>query len=101
VPADHRVGFHEDQDVRPAGPTLGECCPEESVPGVQSWPRPFPFEHDDLLSEGEDFQCGIASTAEEDPEGDKETEKGFEHEPPFLTRGNVASPKRLCEIANY
>src|SRR5882757_3517625 len=28
VPADHGSGFHEDLDVRPAGPTLAECRPE-------------------------------------------------------------------------
>jgi hypothetical protein len=35
------------------------------------------------LSEGEDFEGGVASTAKEDSEGDKETEEGFEHEAPF------------------
>jgi hypothetical protein len=83
VPGDYGIGFHDDQDVGPAGPTLAECCPEESVPGVQSGPRPFPFEHGYLLSEGEDFEGGVASTAQEDSEGEKETEEGFEHEAPF------------------
>jgi hypothetical protein len=35
---------------------LAECGPEESVPGVQFWPRPFPFQHGELLAEGEDFE---------------------------------------------
>jgi hypothetical protein len=83
VPADHSVGFHEDQDVRPAGPTLAECRPEESVTGVQLRPRPFPFQHGDLLSEGEDFEGGIASTAQEDSDGHKESEDDLEHEAPF------------------
>src|SRR5258708_7856825 len=61
VPADDGVGFDEDQDVRPAGPTLAECRPEESVQGVQCWPWPFPFQHGKLLSEGENFQGCIAS----------------------------------------
>ncbi len=74
------VGFHEDQDVRPAGPTLAECRPEESVQGVQFWPRPFPFEDGDLLSKSENLEGGIASTAEEDSDGDKEREDEFEHE---------------------
>ena len=72
VPADHGVGFHDHQDVRPAGPTLAECRPEKSVQGVQFWPRPFPFQHGDLLSEGEDFEGCSASTAKEDSDGDKE-----------------------------
>jgi len=83
VPADHGVGFHENQDVRPAGPTLAECRPEESVPGIQFWPRPIPFQHGDLLSEGKDFEGGIASTPEEDSDGSKEGEEDFGHEHTF------------------
>jgi hypothetical protein len=89
-PADHGVGFQEDQDVRPSGPTVAECRPEESVQGVQFWPRPFSFQHGDLLSEGEDFEGGIAWTAKENSDGDKESEDDFEHEAPFYKR-NVAS----------
>ena len=83
MPADHGCGFHEDQDVRPAGPTLTECRPEESVQGVQFWPWPFPFEHGDLLSEGEDFEGGIGSTAKEDSDGDKEREEVSSTKHPF------------------
>ena len=83
VPADHGVGFHGNQDVRPAGPTLAECRPEESVQGIQFWPRPFPFQHGDLLAEGEDFEGGIASTPEEDSDGSKEGEEDFGHEHTF------------------
>src|SRR6202161_4615274 len=72
VPADHGFGFHQDQDIRPAGPTLAECRPEQSVPAVQFWSRPFPFQHGDLLSEGEDFEGSIASTAKEDSDRHKE-----------------------------
>jgi hypothetical protein len=100
VPADHGVGFHQDQDVRPAGPTPPEYGPEESVPGVQSWPRSFPFEHGDLLPEGEDFEGSIASTAKEGSDGHKEREEDMEHEFILLTRRNVCSPSRRCEIAS-
>ena len=80
VPADHGVGFHQDQDVRPAGPTPPEYGPEESVAGVQSWPRSFPFEHGDQLSEGKNFEGGITSTAKEDSDRHKEREDDMEHE---------------------
>jgi hypothetical protein len=53
-------------------PKAAEGRREESVQRVQYWPRPFAFEHDDLLSEGEDFEGGIASTAEEDSDGGNE-----------------------------
>jgi hypothetical protein len=84
VPADHSAGLHENQDVGPAGPTLAESRPEESVHGVQFWTRPFPFQHGDLLSEGGDFQGGIASTAKEDAYGDKERKDDFEHDVTLL-----------------
>ncbi len=83
APADYGIGFHQDQDVRPSGPTLPKYRPEERVPGVQFWPRPFPFQHGDLLSEGEDFEGGIAPSAKEDSDGHKEREDGVEHEAPF------------------
>ena len=100
VPTDHGIGFHQDQDVGPAGPTLAECRPEESVPGIQFWPRPLPFKHGDLLAEGKDFEGGIASTAKEDSDGGKDREDDFEHGSTFLTRRKVASPDRRCEIAS-
>ena len=33
VPADHGLGLHDDEDVGPAGPTVAERRPEESVQG--------------------------------------------------------------------
>ena len=70
MPADHGIGFDENQNVGPAGPTLAKSRPEQPVQGVQ-WPRPFSFQHGYLLSEGEDFEGGIATTAKENPDGDK------------------------------
>jgi hypothetical protein len=35
------------------------------------------------LSEGKDFEGGIASTAKEDSDGDEERKDDFEHEAPF------------------
>ena len=72
MPADDGLGLHNDEDVGPAGPKAAEGRPEESVQGVQCWPRPFALEHSDLLSEGEDFEGGIASTAGEDSDGGNE-----------------------------
>jgi hypothetical protein len=68
-------------DVRPAGPPLAECGPEEPVQGVQFWPRRFRFST--ATWESKDFEGGIASTAKEDSDGDNEREDDFEHEAPF------------------
>jgi hypothetical protein len=86
VPADHGFGLHQNKDVRPAGPALPECRPEESIPAVQFGPRPFPFQHGYLLSEGEDFEGVIASTAKEDSDGHEKREDDLEHEFILLTR---------------
>jgi hypothetical protein len=101
--ADHSVGFHENQDFAPAGPTLAESRPEESVHGVQCWTQPFPFQHGDLLSEGEDFESGIATAAKEDAYGDKEREDDFEHDLTLLARRNVASRGRTekSQVADF
>jgi hypothetical protein len=42
---------------------MAQSGPEESVQRVECWPRPFSFEHGDLLSEGQNFESGITSTA--------------------------------------
>jgi len=59
---------------------LAECHPEESVPGVQSGPRAFPFEHGDLLPEGKDLEGRITSTAKEGSDSHKERKNDMEHE---------------------
>ena len=91
VPADHGLGLDDDQDVGPAGPKVAEGGPEESVQGVQYWPRPLAFEHGELLTEGEDFEGGIAPTAKEGRDAGNEREDGFGHELTFVTWRNVAS----------
>ena len=54
------------------GPKTPEGRPEKSVQAVQFWTWPFPLEHGDLLSECENLEGGIATTAEEDPDGNEE-----------------------------
>jgi hypothetical protein len=49
----------------------------------QFWSWPFPFQHGDLLSEGEDFEGGIASTANEGSDGDKEKRMIWSPNPSF------------------
>jgi hypothetical protein len=58
------------------------------------------LEHGDLLPEGEDFEGRITSTAKEDSDGHKERKDDMEHEFILLTRRNVGSPGRRCEIAS-
>ena len=72
MPADHSLGFYDDQDVSPARPTVAKRSPEESVQAVQFWPGPFPFEDSDLLSKSENLKGGITSIAKEGSDGDKE-----------------------------
>jgi hypothetical protein len=60
MPADDGLGLDDNEDVGPAGPAAAERRPEEPVQGVQCRLRPFSFEHGDLLSEGEDFESGVA-----------------------------------------
>jgi hypothetical protein len=61
-----RFRGHDDEDVGLAEPDAAEDGPEEPVQPIQTGAGPFPFENRDLLSEGEDFEGGVASTAKED-----------------------------------
>src|SRR5687768_6843618 len=49
VPANYGRRLHDDEDVGPARPTAAQGSPEESVERVQDRPRPFAFEHGDLV----------------------------------------------------
>jgi hypothetical protein len=91
VPADDGVGFHDDEDLAPAEPQDPKCRPEESIPRVQCWPRPFAFEDRDLLAEGEDLKGRVPSTAEEDTDHGREREDEFGHEITLVTCRNVVS----------
>ena len=72
VPADHGVGLHNNQDFSPAGPTMAKSGPKEPVHAIQFWPWSLSFEHGDLLSEGQNFEGGIPSTAEKRSDADNE-----------------------------
>ena len=89
MPADDGRGFDNDEDVGPARPTVAQGSPKDSVQPVQSWPRPFAFEHRDLLSEGQDFESSVTPTAKENSERRKECEDRVDHELNFLAWRNV------------
>jgi hypothetical protein len=58
MPADHSLGFDNEEDLGPAGPEAAESHPEQPVASVQGRPRSLAFEHGDLLS-----RTGIALIA--------------------------------------
>ena len=72
MPAEHGVGLEDDQDFSLAGPIMAKSGPEESVQGIQFWLWPFSFERGDLLSEFQNFEGGIPSTAEKHWDADND-----------------------------
>jgi hypothetical protein len=56
---------------------------EEAAESPPAWL--FPLEHSDLLPEGEDFERGVTSTAEEDADCCQEGYHEFEHVPHLTT----------------
>ena len=52
------------------------------------------FENGDLLAKSEDFDCCIASTAEENADHRKDRENEFWHELTLVTRRNVDPSRR-------
>lgn len=84
MPTDHGLRFHDNQHIRPSRPDLLQGGPEQTIQAVQCRPRPFPFEDSNLLPEGEDFQCQIGTTAEEDADGRQECRYDAEHDSTFV-----------------
>ena len=90
MPIDDRLGPHE--NVGPAGPEAAERGPKEPVQGVELGPWTFPLEYGNLLTEGEDFEGGVAAAAEEDAECGEDREGELEHELTLVTWRNVTMP---------
>ena len=86
VPADDRLGFNDDEDVLPARPHAPQRRPEETVQAVQSRPRSLALEHGNLLSQGEDFEGSVGSTAKEDCDHGEDGEDDFRHKLTLVTR---------------
>jgi len=53
MPADHRLGLHEDDDIDPSRPQAAEGDPEPAVGRGEPRPAPIVGERGELLSEGE------------------------------------------------
>jgi hypothetical protein len=85
VPADDGLGLHDAEDVGPPGPDAAQGRPEKPVQLIQPRTRPLPLEHRDLLPQGEDLNCSVMPTAEEDSDSGQESNGEFEHEPYVVT----------------
>jgi hypothetical protein len=53
LPADHRVGLHDDERVGPVAPSAAEEHPEYPIGGSQSGAAVLLLEHGQLLAQGE------------------------------------------------
>ena len=80
MPAHNSLRFHDEENLRPAGPDAAQGGPKQPVKGVQRWARPFPLENGGLLPQSEDLQCQIATATEEDSDGDQDCRDEFGHE---------------------
>ena len=47
MPADDGLGFHDEENLRPAAPDAAQCGPKQQVKGLHLWARPFPLEDGD------------------------------------------------------
>lgn len=80
MPADDGLGFHDEENLRPAAPDAAQCGPKQQVKGVHLWARPFPLEDGDLLPRSEDRQCEIATATEANSDGDQDCRDEFVQE---------------------
>jgi hypothetical protein len=88
------LGFHDEENVLPPWPDVAKYGPEKPVQGVQLWARSFAFEHGDLLPEGQDLNCSVMPTAEEDAKRAQERKDGFDHEHTVVACRNAISRGR-------
>jgi hypothetical protein len=93
MPSDHGLRFHNDQNIRPARPYVPQSVPEETVEPVQGGPRPFSFEHGDLLPQSKDFKRSIQTTEEEDADGSQECGDQMEHESTVVTSHDTCTAR--------
>jgi len=100
MPPDHRVRFHNDQNIRPSRPYVPQRGPEEAVEAVQRRSRPFSFEHGDLLSQCENFQGGVHAIAEEGADSSQECGDQVEHESTVVTSHNTSTARLRIRTAS-
>ena len=65
VPADHSLGFDQDERVAPTIPECVQRHPEQAVATSKMGPRMLAFEHRELLTQGENLQAEIVAGTEE------------------------------------
>src|SRR5215472_7355748 len=94
VPADDRLGSDDDEDVAPARPCATKRCPEQTVHGAEGGPGSLALEHGDLLAQGEDFERGVGSTAQEDADNGEDGEDEFRHKLTLVTCRHTVSQRR-------
>jgi hypothetical protein len=89
MPADHSLGFDNEEDLGPAGPEAAESHPEQPVPSVQGRPRSLALEHGDLLA-----QSGISRAVslldlerKKTLESTQHSEEQLDHEVTVVARG--------------
>jgi hypothetical protein len=100
VPGDDGLGLDDDQALGPIAPHAAQGSPEQPIQPIQTGTGPFPFEDRNLLSQGEDFQGGVAPTAEEDSDGGQDRENEFGHELTLVTWRDVARAGQRLQAAN-
>ena len=88
VPAHNCIGLHDDQDLPPAGPELGEGDPEEPTRMGQARAWVSMLEDRELLSQSKVLEDEIASAAESRPKGAEETEEDGSHHMMMLQVGS-------------
>ena len=81
VPGDDGLGFHDSEDVAPAGPDPSEECPEDAVETAEMRPRDRSFEYGELLTKREvledERRPGAKQASDGGEEGAEDEKHGF------------------------
>ena len=85
LPAQDRVGRHDDQSLPPAGPDYGQPHPQEAIHRAQSGPRRRSFVHGELLTQGEVLEGELAVAAAEERQESNQVEHEGDHQARILS----------------
>jgi hypothetical protein len=81
VPAQHRVGLHQDQRGTLVAPRFGEQDPEEPIPGTEMRTLDSTLQHSQLVSDGDILQDDRPMTSACQRERSNEDEDRLQHAP--------------------
>ena len=86
VPFDNGGWFDDPERKPPSGPESEQTDPKTAIGWFQFRPSNLSLQHDDLVSQGENFGLKISTTPEINAKGPQKRQQHYDHSPRILCR---------------